>query len=269
MSDHSEKPSSKMEGKEKFLSEAREIIVGDEKLKLLLKEGKISQETFNDQHKEINARLAEIKENIAELDRKKNGLAAPASVEKFNSSFMRRQTARRKELRPGDDEALSNAGMAAVVFSAALVIGILLFPSAVYVTLPTLPEPYVLPDSSKIFGFLALSAAQTLIGGLFLWVTGRALKIKGMEYNKAIAITYSGSIISSGFLLVAGYVFSGGRYSQALELLGYVVGILSYYWAVKGSLKAGRLKMAFLSVATYAVNYALALASLISIIILL
>jgi len=257
-----------MEGKEKFLSAAREIIVEDEKLKLMLKAGKISQETFDDQHKAINARLAEIKELIANLDRKKNQLSAPASVEKFNNSFERRQLAGNKN-KEGEIEPLSNAGMVAVVISAALVIGLMVFPGAIYSTLPLLPDPYVLPESSRLICYLAILASQTLIGGLFLLLTGRAINLKGISYNKALTCAYSGAIIISGVMSVAGYLFSGGKYSQILGLLGFAAGLLFYYWAIKSVLRTNRLTMAILSVALYAVNYALALAAAISIIILL
>ena len=258
-----------MEGKEKLLSAAREIIIEDEKLKLMLKDGKISQETFDDQHKAINARLAEIKEQIADLDRKKNQLSKPASVEKFNNSFVRRQFGRNREGSPGDNEALSNAGMAAVVFSAAIFIGLLLFPRTIYSTLPLLPDPYVLPESSRLYGYVAVLASQTIIGGLFLLLMGKIIKLKAINYNTAVTCTYSGAIIASGILSVGGYIFSGGKYAETLQLLGYAVGLLSYYWALKGALRTSRLTLAFLSVAVYAVNYALALAALISIIILL
>ena len=257
-----------MEGKERLLSAAREIIVEDEKLKLMLKAGKISQETFDDQHKAINARLAEIKEQIANLDRKKNQLSAPASVEKFNNSFERRQLAGNKKTE-GEIEPLSNAGMVAVVLSAALVIGLIVFPGAIYSTLPLLPEPYVLPESSRLICYLAILASQTLIGGLFLWITGRAIKLKGINYNKALTCAYSGAIITSGVLSVAGYLFSGEKYAQILGLLGLAAGLLFYYWAIKSVLRTNRLTMVILAVAVYAVNYALALAAAISIIILL
>jgi len=206
---------------------------------------------------------------MADLDRKKTELSAPASVEKFNSSFVRRQFVRRKEKTSGDNDALSNAGMAAVVFSAALFIGLLVFPGALYSTLPSLPEPYVLPESSRLTGFLAVLTAQTLIGGLFLLLMGKVFKLKALDYNKAITCTYSGAIITAGVLSVAGYIFSVGKYAQALQLLGYAIGLLSYYWAISGVLRTRKSIIAFLSVAVYAVNYGLALAALISIIILL
>jgi len=174
---------------------------------------------------------------MADLDRKKTELSAPASVEKFNSSFVRRQFVRRKEKTSGDNDALSNAGMAAVVFSAALFIGLLVFPGALYSTLPSLPEPYVLPESSRLTGFLAVLTAQTLIGGLFLLLMGKVFKLKALDYNKAITCTYSGAIITAGVLSVAGYIFSVGKYAQALQLLGYAIGLLSYYWAISGVLR--------------------------------
>jgi len=258
-----------MKGKEKFLSAAREVIVEDEKLKLMLKEGKISQETFDDKHIEINARLEEIKEQMADLDRKKNQLSAPASVEKFNNSFIRRQLVRKKNSDPGDNDALSNAGMAAVVFSAALFIALFEFPGAVYSTLPHIPDPYVLPESSRLYGYLAVLAFQTLIGGLFLWLMGKIIKLKSIDYTKAVTCAYSGAIITLGILSIFGFLSSGGKYAETLQFLGYAAGIISYYWAVQSILRTNRLTMAILSVALYAVNYALAFAAIISIIILL
>jgi hypothetical protein len=258
-----------MEGKEKLLSAAREVIVEDEKLKLMLRDGKISQETFDDKHNEINARLAEIKEQIADIDRKKNQLSAPASVEKFNSSFVRRQFARSKETGSRDNEALSNAGMAAVVFTAALIIGLLEFPDIVYSTLPLLPEPYVLPESSRLYGYIAALASQIFIGGLFLWLMGRITRIKNISYSKAVACTYFGAIITSGILSFFGVLSSGGKYNEILQFFAYAIGILSYYWSLKSTLRTSRLIMAFLSMVIYAVNYALALAALFSIIKLL
>jgi hypothetical protein len=258
-----------MDEKEKLLSDAREVIIEDEKLKVLLKEGRISEETYDYKHGEINMRLAEIKEQIANINRKKNQLSAPASVEKFNNSFVRRQFARKKENAQGDDEALSNAGMAAVVFGAALIIGLLVFPDAVYSTLPNLPEPYVLPESSRLFCFLAVLAAQTLIGGLFLWLSGKAIKLKGIDYNKAVTCACFGAVITSGILSIIGFLSSDGKYTELLQFLGYAAGIFSYYWALKSALRANRRTMAILSVALYAINYALALAAAISIIILL
>lgn len=258
-----------MEGKEKILSAAREIIVNDEKLKLMLKEGKISQETFDYERQEINARLAEIKEQIADLDRKKNELSKPASVEKFNNSFVRRQLGRKRGAEQKDVEALSNAGIAAVVFSAALIIGLLVFPSEIYSTLPTLPDPYVLPESSRLYCYLAVLAIQTLIGGLFLWFMSRIARIKNIDYNKAVTCAGFGAIITSGILSIFEFLSSGGKYNEMLQFLGYAAGILSYYWALKSALRANRLTIAFLSAALYAINYALSLAAIFSIIKLL
>jgi hypothetical protein len=258
-----------MEGKKKILSAAREIIVEDEKLKLLLKEGKISQETFDYEHKEINARLAEIKEHMTELDRKKDQLRAPASVEKFNRSFLRRQFSRNKESGPVDNDVLSDAGMAAVVFSATIFFGLLVFPDMFYSTLPSLPDPYVLPESSRLYGYLAVLASQTFIGGLFLWFFGRVVKLKDIDYSKAVTCTYSGAIITLGILSFLEVLSSGGKYEGILQFLGYAGGILSYYWAIMSTLRTNMLTKAFLSVIIYAVNYALAIAAAISIIILL
>jgi hypothetical protein len=257
-----------MEEKERLLSAAREIMVGEEKLKLLFKEGKISRDTFDDEHKKINARLAQIKEQIAALDRKKNELSAPASVEKFNSSFVRRQLAGKKN-NDSENESLSNAGMVAVLSSVAIFLLLLGAPSIVYSSLPALPEPYSMPESSGFYVYLAVLAAQIFAGGLFLWFVAKYAKVKSISHYEARLCSASGALITSGALSVAGYITSVAGQVPALQALSYAAGLISYYYAIQSASKVGNLTAAFLAAALYAVNYALAIAIMLLIIKLL
>jgi hypothetical protein len=175
-----------MEGKDKLLSTARKIIIEDEKLKVMLREGKISQITYDDKHGEVNLRLSEIREQMADLERKKNRLSVPASVEKFNNSFFfKRSLGGNKENLIQRGDALSNVGMLAVLSTALILIGLMAFPPEVYSSLPALPEPYKMQESSEFYGYVAALFTQIFAGGFFLWLMARFVKVKNVSQDQA------------------------------------------------------------------------------------
>ena len=258
-----------MDDKTRLLSAARTFIVEDEKLKIMLQDGKISQNTYDDKHRDIDAQLAKIKEQIADLGKKKNELSAPASVEKFNDSFAGRQLARDTNSQTERLEPLSTVGMAAVICSAIIVLGLLAFPKAVYSSLPELPAPYIVLDSSGLFLFIAVSAIQILIGGLFLRFVTRATGIKNVNYILARAFTAEAVIISAGVLSMIGLVLPKAKYALTTTILGVAASIFIYFLVMWPLFKTTKLKAAILSVAAYVINYALAVAVLLFLIILL
>lgn len=258
-----------MEGKEKLLSDAKGILIEDEKLRAMLKEGNISQGTYDNKHSEITVRLGEIKEQISALDRKKTELSKPASVENFNNSFLKRHVAKNNAEMAANVEPLSNVGMAAVFSFIAIVLLLLSSSSLVFSSLPALPEPYALEESAKMYAYLTALCVQMLIGGFFLWFMARITRIKRINHYKARICATSGALVSSGSLSVGAYLAQMTGYASILQGLGYLSGLLAYYFAIRTELKADRLTSAFHAITIYAVNYALAAAVMLSIIILL
>lgn len=257
-----------MDEKEKLLSDAKKTIIEDERLKLLLKGGRISEETYDLKHGEINIRLADIKEQIARIERRKKELSKPASVVKFNTSYLKRRAAERRD-DAGAEEPLNNVGMVAVLSCAAIIIGLLAFPKGVYSSLPDLPEPYAMPPSSEFYIYIAALCSQIVIGGLFLWIMSRITKVKGTDMYRTRTCTAQGALVSSAALSIAWYISSSAGYVPALRPLAYGAGFASYFYAIKSALDTNNLTAGFLSLSTYAANYALALGAMVSIIILL
>lgn len=256
-----------MDEKEALLSDARKVIIEDERLKVLYKAGKISEETYDVKHGEINARLAEIREQIAKIERKKKELKKPASVVKFNTSFLKRQNSASKM--SDADEPLSDMGMVSVLSAAGIILGLFAFPSAVYSSIPPLPEPYLLPPDSELYIYLSVLLSQVFGGGVLLWLMAVIARVKDANQSKAILCTAQGVIISSAALSAAAYFSSGAGYVPLLEKIAYAAGILAYFLAIRSVLSAGRLTAALLALGAYAANYALAIAVMLSIIIFL
>ncbi len=158
--------------------------------------------------------------------------------------------------------------MTAVICSALIVFGLLAFPRAVYSSLPGLPELYIMPESSGIYLYPVVLAAQILIGGLFPGLMSRTSG-KHADYALTRECTAEAVVISSAVLSLIGLIVSKGEYALIDTILGIAASVLIYVLVMRELFKTTKQKAAILSVAAYVINYALAVAVLLFLIILL